>query len=176
MRWRSFGALLAAAALWAGPAAADDPSIDAFAGQWVGKVTVETLGPTDFPNTVRETGVTVTPDGKGGFSLEWSTIRRESGDREDPEETVQENQLTFPAGDKPGRWLSPRTEGGVEWFARLDGPTLTVSGFALLPDGQAELQTYRRTLEGDAMGLTYTRIVDGDLKRRASGALTRFAR
>lgn len=176
MLWRPLAALALLAAAFGPARAADEVTIDAFAGQWVGKVTVETTGPTDFPNTVRDAGVTVTPDGSGGFSLEWSTVRRESGDREQPDETVQDSQVTFPKSEKAGRWVAAAGEaGGTRWFARLDGATLTVTGFALLEDGQAELQTYRRTLEDDAMALTYTRVVDGDVKRRASGALTRFA-
>jgi len=97
------------------------------------------------------------------------------GDREDPDETVQDSQVSFAKGTAEGRWISNPADAGTRWFARLEGATLTISGFALLEDGQAELQTYRRTLDGNEMALTYTRVVDGDLKRRASGALTRFA-
>jgi hypothetical protein len=178
MLWRPFAAIALVAAVFGSARAADEVTIDAFSGQWVGKVTVETVGPTDFPDTVRDAGVTITPDAAGGFSLEWSTVRRESGDRESPDETVQDSQVSFARGDRPGRWVAvdgDRDKAGTRWFARLEGATLTVAGFALLEDGQAELQTYRRTLEGDSLGLTYTRVVDGDVKRRASGALARFA-
>lgn len=175
MPFKALAAVVATAVLIASASAQDQASIGAFAGQWVGKVTVETMGPTDFPSTVRETGVTITPDENGGFSLEWSTVRRESGDRQAPDETVQDSQIAFRRGAVEGRWTAPAAETGPRWFARLNGSTLTITGFALLEDGQAELQTYRRTLEGNEMALIYTRVVDGDLKRRASGALTRFA-
>jgi hypothetical protein len=158
-----------------GFARAQEPNLGGFAGQWVGKVTVETMGPTDFPNTVREAGLTLTPDPAGDFNLEWSTVRRDSGDRSDPDETVQDTEVKFVKAGSVTRWTAAPTGEGMQWYARLEGFTLTVTGFGLLPDGQAELQTYRRTIEGDEMALTYTRVVDGDLKRRASGALTRFA-
>lgn len=161
-----------------GLALAQDARIADFAGQWVGKVTVETMGPTDFPNSVRDAGVTVTPTAKGGFSLEWATVKRERGDAERPDETTQDTKVEFFAVGDGKRW---RAKGGDPekgkpyWYARLDGVTLTVSGFALLPDGKAELQTYQRTLENGAMGLSYTRILDGMPVRRASGALTKYA-
>lgn len=166
--------------VWAcGTAAAQDAALGDFAGQWVGKVTVETMGPTDFPTSVREAGVTITPDAEGGFVLEWSTVTRESGDAGSPEETVHETEIAFKKAGGDKRWSAadPGDPAGGKpaWHARLSGNTLTVTGFALLEDGQAELQTYRRTLEGGVLGLSYTRIVDGDLRRRASGALTRFA-
>lgn len=170
--------LAAAALLLAGSAAADEPALADFAGQWVGKITVETEGPTDFPTSVRDSGVTITPDDKGGFALEWSTAKRETGDPEDPTEKIADTQLVFVKDPAEGVW---HAEGGDPasgkpvWFARLDGATLIVSGFTRLENGAAELQTYRRTLEGGALGLVYTRHVDGTVTRRASGALTRFA-
>lgn len=170
---------LAAIVLFAAPAAAADPAIADFAGEWVGKVTVETEGPTDFPTSVRDSGVTVTPDDKGGFSLEWSTAKRESGDPQDPTEKVQDTVVLFVKDEAANVW---HAEGGDPaagkpiWLARLDGDTLVVTGFNRGADGATELQTYRRTLEDGSLGLVYTRIVDGAVTRRASGALTRFAR
>ncbi|BCW88558.1 hypothetical protein sos41_16990 [Alphaproteobacteria bacterium SO-S41] len=161
-----------------GSAAAEAAGIGDFAGQWVGKVTVETLGPTDFPTSVRDSGVTLTPDDKGGFTLEWSTAKRETGDPEDPTEKVADTQVVFVKDEAANRW---HAEGGDPakgqplWYARLDEETLIVTGFARLEEGQAQLQTWRRTLEGESLGLSYTRVLDGVLTRRASGALTRFA-
>ncbi len=166
------------ALLLTGAAAAEGATIADFAGQWVGKVTVETLGPTEFPTSVRDSGVTVTPGADGGFTLEWSTAKREKGDPEDPTETVQDTQVVFVPAGTEGRW---RAEGGDPangqplWLARLDENTLIVSGLTVTKDGEAELQTYRRTLENGALGLSYTRVVDGVTTRRASGALIRFA-
>src|SRR6187549_296196 len=89
-----------------GAAAAQDAALGDFAGQWVGKVTVETTGPTEFPSSVRETGVTITPDAEGGFTLEWSTVARESGDPGSPEESVHETELTFKKGTADKRWTA----------------------------------------------------------------------
>ena len=168
---------LAFAGVFAMSATAADPTIADFAGQWVGKVTVETVGPTEFPHSVRDSGVTVTPGADGGFTLEWSTVKRETGDPDSPSEKAQDTQIAFtPSGER--RWRGPAADaakGEALWHARLDGATLTVTGFALVADGGAELQTYRRTLEDGAMALSYTRVVDGEVTRRASGALVRFA-
>ncbi len=158
-------------------AAAADPALAPFEGQWVGKATVETVGPTDFPTSVRDVGVTLTDDGKGGFKLEWSTVKRETGDPNRPDEIAADTVVVFaPAGEN--RWAAAGgdpAKGQALWFARLDGSTLTVSGFALAEDGKTELQTYVRTIEDATMSLVYTRVSEGVVTRRASGALTRFA-
>ena len=175
-RWAAMAAMSAAAMV--APALADGAAIKDFAGQWVGKATVETVTPTDFPTSVRDVGVTVTLAADGGFALEWSTVKREKGDPERPDEAVGDTELAFiPAGE--GRWTAGDAnpaDGKALWTARLDDQTLIVSGYVIMEDGQAELQTYQRTLDGDAMALNYTRVVDGAVVRRASGALTRFAR
>lgn len=164
-----------AAFAFAGLALAES-ALTPFAGQWVGKATVETLGPTDFPNSVRDVGVTVTEDANGGFKLEWSTVKRESGDPADPSETASDTVLDFtPAGE--GRWAAAPADpakGGL-WYARVDEATLIVTGFAITEDGKAELQTYVRTIEDGTMGLVYTRVTEGTVTRRASGTLTKFA-
>lgn len=179
MNFRMIFGAFAMAAMAGGSAAAEDAKLADFAGQWVGKVTVETMGPTEFPTSVRDAGVTLTPDRQGGFKLEWSTVQRETGEPTAPEEKIRETEITFPKGAIENRWTASESgdpaTGKTAWYARLEGNTLTVAAFALLENGQAELQTYRRTLEGGALGLSYTRIVDGDMRRRASGALTRFA-
>ncbi len=159
-----------------GTATAEEAGITAFSGQWVGKVTVETSGPTDFPTSVRESGVTITPNEDGGFKLEWSTVKREKGDPNRPDEAVSDVELIFRYSGED-RWQVPGvlTAGQAVWIARLNETTLTVSGFAITEDGQAELQTYVRTIEDGTMGLVYTRVIDGVTIRRASGTLTRFA-
>lgn len=168
-------AAFAAVAL-TGAAAAEDTGLAAFSGQWVGKVTVETQGPTDFPTSVRDSGVTVTPDASGGFKLEWSTVKREKGDPNRPDEAVADVELAF-ASSGENRWAvaGDLAAGKPVWIARIDGATLTISGFAITEEGQAELQTYVRTIEDGTMGLVYTRVVEGAVVRRASGTLTRFA-
>lgn len=173
-----FGALLSGlCALTLISGAAAETALAPFAGQWVGKATVETQGPTDFPTSVRDVGVTVTESEAGGFTLEWSTVKRESGDPDRPDETASDNEVRFAATGE-GLWAATGgdpAKGVPLWFARLDGASLIVVGFALTQNGKAELQTYIRTIDGDTMGLVYTRVLDGAVMRRASGALTRFA-
>lgn len=165
-----------AALTLSGVASAAETGLEAFSGQWVGKVTVETAGATDFPTSVRDSGLTVTPGSDGGFKLEWSTVKREKGDPNRPDEAVTDVELNFAASGE-NRWLigGDLTAGQAVWIARLDDTTLTISGFAITEGGQGELQTYVRTIEDGTMGLIYTRVVDGVVARRASGTLTRFA-
>lgn len=157
--------------------ASAETALSPFLGQWVGKATVETQGPTDFPNSVRDVGVTLNEDAAGGFRLEWSTVKRESGDPDNPDEKASDTVVDFtPAGE--GRWAASPGDparGQPLWYARLEGTSLIVSGFALTEDGKSELQTYIRTIEDGTMGLVYTRVVEGAVQRRAAGTLTRFA-
>lgn len=165
-------------AFMVGAAAAKDAAISDFSGQWVGQVSVETAGETDFPTSVREAGLLLTPDDNGGFTIEWSTVKREKGDPQRPDESVADVEIPFVPAAGPGRWSAVGgnpAKGEAIWFARLEEATLTIVGFALLENGQAELQTYQRTLEGESLGLSYTRVVDGAVVRRASGVLTKFA-
>ncbi len=121
----------------------------------------------------------MTPDAAGGFTLEWSTAKRESGDPQNPTEEVKDTQVVFVMDEAPNRWHAEGgdpAKGAPIWYARLDDATLIVTGFARLDNGAAELQTFRRTLEDGSLGLSYTRVVDGTVVRRASGALTRFAK
>ena len=165
-----------AALSFAGLALAES-CLSPFVGQWVGKATVETLGPTDFPNSVRDVGVTLTEDSAGGFKLEWSTVKRESGDPNQPDEKASDTVVDFAAAGE-NRWTAAAgdpAKGHPLWIARLDGTTLIVSGFAITEEGQAELQTYSRTIEDGTMGLVYSRVLEGTVTRRASGTLTKFA-
>lgn len=170
--------LIAALAALAGTGLAlAESALTPFAGQWVGKATVETLGPTDFPNSVRDVGVTLTEDASGGFKLEWSTVKRESGDPNQPDEKATDTVVDFTSAGE-NRWTGPAADpakGQPLWIARLDGTTLIVSGFAITEEGQAELQTYARTIEDGTMGLVYSRVLEGTVTRRASGTLTKFA-
>jgi len=173
-----FGVLISSLTALAlmGLAHAADSALAPFAGQWVGKVTVETQGLTDFPNSVRDVGVAVVEDA-AGFKIEWSTVRRESGVPQNPDETATDTNVDFVAAGE-GRWAAAGGDpaaGKPIWFARVDSGTLIISGFAMTSDGKAELQTYSRTIEDGTMGIVYTRVVDGAVVRRASGTLTKFA-
>jgi hypothetical protein len=165
-----------AALAFSGLALAAETALAPFAGQWVGKATVETQGPTDFPASVRDVGVTLTEDGAGGFKIEWSTVKRESGDPMRPDETASDTEVDFvPAGE--GRWAAAPADPtkGSLWYARVEDQNLIINGFTVTADGKSELQTYVRTIEDGTMGLVYIRVVDGAVMRRASGTLTRFA-
>jgi hypothetical protein len=161
------------------PAAAQEATIADFQGQWVGPVSVENYDNAAFPTAIRESGVTVTLTEGGGFTLEWNTVQRESGDPEAPDEKVSGGEVSFVPSTLPRRWVAAAQGdaglGKTEYFARMDGTALVVVAFTLLESGKAEMQTFRRTVEGPNMALSFTRVVDGTVVRRASGTLTRFA-
>jgi hypothetical protein len=167
------------ACVLAAPALAETATIKDFQGQWVGQVSVENFDNPDFPQSLRESGLTVTVGEGDSFTLEWSTVQRESGDPEEPDERVTGGEVTFVPSTLPRRWRAdPQGDASIgkpEFFARMDGEALVVVAFTMLEDGKAEMQTFRRTVSGPAMSLSFTRVVDGVVVRRASGTLTRFA-
>ncbi len=181
-----FAAVALAAGLLLFPVRAQEASIADFQGQWVGQVSVETYDDPENPASVRESGVTVTPLDGGGFKLEWSTAETAASSADAPADEghaeaadkVRGGEVTFKP-IAPGRWAGDPTgapiEGKAEWFARFEGATLVVVSFNLLDTGKAEMQTFRRTIAEGAMALSYTRVTDGVVVRRASGALAKFA-
>jgi hypothetical protein len=95
----------------------------------------------------------------------------------DQEEHLHARTLAFDAADKKNIWAAQSscdsfmTE-ACAW-ARLEGKTLVVTTFGLLPDGRCEMQTYRRTLVGQNMVLGFSRVVDGQVVRTVTGTLTK---
>src|SRR5262249_4294500 len=108
-----------------------------------------------------------------GFRLAWSTLIYQDA----ATFRRRDNLLHFVPAAQPGRF---RTAESVEPFAGrpaawayVEGNALTVYVMTIEPDGSYELQTYVRTLVGDAMALRFTRMAPGKPDLVVVGRLTR---
>lgn len=165
--------------LGAGSAIAADRSIAAFAGRWDGSALSESNISDDFRLTNRDIDVTIRVAGDG-FEITWNTVQRQSGNPDRPSEQLKSTSLTFKAV-RPGVWLAAGsgdpvlTDQPLVW-AHIDGATLVISSLRVYADGRHELQIYRRTLFGSGMQLHFTRSIDGEQVRQATGQLVMVAK
>ncbi|MFO1061974.1 MAG: hypothetical protein U1E53_34005 [Dongiaceae bacterium] len=162
--------LLPAAAV---AAAAGDAGLDRFVGLFQGQAQGEA---TDrfFVSSYRDVRVELRREGDG-FRLAWSTLIRDAEDAAG--QRLRRSELHFIPGPSPRTW---RTAAAAEPFtgrpgawAVLAGNRLTVQVLAIDPAGGWELQTYERTLEGDAMALRFSRLAPGRPELVVTGRLTR---
>jgi hypothetical protein len=111
----------------------------------------------------------------GGFRLSWSTVQRQKGDPTAPTEVMKSTTVEFIPTADANRWQAKQQAnvyaGGILYWARLDGGTLTVTTFTIASDGQPEMQTYRRKLTGGRMKLEFSNVRDGEVQRVVSGDL-----
>ena len=166
--------------LLAAPAMAKDLTIKAFHGLWKGSAVSESEVSSHFRVTARDLDVEIRPFAVGGFSLRWSTVLRQAGDPNAPREELKQATVEFiPDPKRPNVWREDRTvdpmSGEAVHWARIAGQTLTVYSLGVRQDGQADLQVYDRTLHELGMKLKFTRLVDGQEVRSASGQLVKHA-
>ena len=168
MRWRHL-IVVAGVALVSSHAAADDATIENFAGTWRGaEVEIESpdgelvLEPADLD-------VQIEGDG-GGFQISWTGLVRKDGD------AVERQKLDaqFTPTDRPGvfafapggtsllsrLFADPATgnplAGQALLWARLAGQTLTVYSLAIDQHGGLELDRYARTLRDGGLDIHYS--------------------
>lgn len=185
MMRRMFGRVLTAAAVLvplvvAFPAMAQDLSIKAFHGLWKGSAVSESEVSSHFRVTARDLDVEIRPFAVGGFSLRWSTVLRQAGDPNAPKEELKQATVEFiPDPTRTGVWREDRQadpmSGQALHWARIAEQTLTVYSLGVREDGKADLQVYDRTLSALGMKLKFTRLVDGEEVRSASGQLVKHA-
>lgn len=178
-RWTAGGLLaIAAIAIAATTAAAEDLDIAAFLGKWQGHALSESDISVDFQLTRRDIDVDIKARGSG-FKLTWNTVQRQRGDPDKPIEKLRSTTIDF-REVRTGVWrdVNARDPLGAPQpyaWARIDGRTLVVTVLQIEADGSDELQIYRRTLSGGLMELQFIRIVDGHQVRTARGRLGRVA-
>jgi hypothetical protein len=151
--------------------------IAAFYGEWQGTAKAASETDEDFSSTNRDVAVTVKPAELGGFVLSWSTLQRDKGDPKSPTEVLKSTTVEFIPTAQANRWQAKTSAnvyaGGILYWARLDGDTLTVTTFTIAADGKPEMQTYRRRVKGATMRLDFSNVRDGDVQRIVSGELKR---
>jgi len=153
--------------------------IRAFYGSFAGNGFVDANEADYFAMTQRDLDVRIEPAADGGFTMAWTTVVREGGDPKAPKVQRKATSLTFAAGPRPGVYRAldngDPLGGGVMSWASIAGKTLTVRQLSVLPDGRYDIQVYARTLSGTGMDLVYTRVVDGEARRRVRGKLVKNA-
>lgn len=140
-------------------ASQSEPSIDRFAGTWVGRTTEETT-------VDRRATLGIEPTDGGGFTVTWTSF--EAPTRSDSGIIRRERKLDFVQTDTPGLYRArgandPVTD--LAAWAYIDGDVLSLSTVAVQPDGRLERQIYDRTLFGEGLFLSYRRYLDADLVR-----------
>jgi hypothetical protein len=156
-------ALIAAAAIALGGASASAQQAlrpQAFFGTWSGGGVAENRDSITFPQTARDTDVTIAAAGNG-FAVTWTSVIRGGGDPRAPNERRVTTSRTFvPSGTNVWRCAESGdpTAGKEACWARIRGQTLTVYQMAMMEDGGYIVQQYDRTLSGTGMDLRYTQL------------------
>ncbi len=159
------------------PSSATAAEIADFYGHYEG--TGRMVGDASAPPRQLDVDIRPTPN---GFNLTWETSTA-AGDGEGKEKRYS---IDFRRTDRPDVFASEmRTnmfgqrvpldpmKGDPFLWARLVGPTLTVTGLLIRPDGTYDLLTYARTLTEKGLDLRFTRRRDGEAVRTIEGSLHR---
>jgi hypothetical protein len=112
-----------------------------------------------------------------GFTVRWTTVLHQGGDKNNPDARKRGAQLTFRPSTRPGVWLSIEASdalspNGYGW-ATIDGNTLTISLLTVNEQGRYNIQVYDRILNDRDMALKFRRLVDGAKGRIVRGNLVR---
>lgn len=178
---RTAGAVLAmavclAVALGAPAAAQDDLPISAFYGTFVGTGVAKSEDSLFYGVTLRDLDVTIGPE-NGGFAVTWTTVLREASDGGPAQARRKTGTRVFMTTTKPWLFRADGTgnllQGDEVGWARIEGNGLLIYLLRLDDKGRYDMQTYRRTLTGSGMDLTFTRVRDGDNVRSVSGKLVK---
>ncbi|HMB76304.1 MAG TPA: hypothetical protein VKN76_07890 [Kiloniellaceae bacterium] len=156
-------------------AAAEDATVEDFAGTWIGTgLKEEFVEEGYYAYQERDLNVTIEP-ADDGFTISWLTGMREQAGG--PVTKVKSTTLAFQKNDE-GYYAvadiaSPAYSHSHIW-ARLDGQQLIVYTMVIHPEGYYELSMYVRTLNPDgSMTLGFIRNLDGRPVRRVTGQLSR---
>ncbi|MSO71251.1 MAG: hypothetical protein EXQ88_04465 [Alphaproteobacteria bacterium] len=179
--------LLAAALFAATPGRAD--KLDRFIGSYVGTAVAERIGDGADGVEQRDLDVTIARFQQTGFSIRWITVvLGPSGQRAGPDVRRRAVDEDFtPSADLPGVFvlapkgglfsrseLSNPLKGEPMRWATIKGDVMSVYSIAILPNDEAEMQIYYRTLtpEGNLKS-EFVRTENDRPKVRITGQLTR---
>lgn len=180
-RHLALAVLLCLAAL---PGTALAQSLNDYFGAFVGRAEVRDTG--DGLVETRDMDIEIEPFRRNGFSLRWTNVTLVDGRRDVPGVKRRVNEVIFEPFDGSGLYveadvanvfqrqeeMSPVAGDPVRW-AKLDENGMHVFSFAILEDGQYELQTYTRRLVDGGLELVFERLVDGQVLRRIDGRAVR---
>jgi len=147
-------------------------------GDWQGTATATSETDEDFPESKRDIAVTLAKTDLSGFVLSWSTLQRQKGNPKAPLEVLKSTTVEFVPAPTANQWRakadSDPYNGGILYWARLDGSGLVVSSFAIDKEGKPEFQTYRRRIVGKDMHLDFSNVSDGKIARTVKGVLRKI--
>lgn len=153
-------------------------SMDDYFGDWQGTATAMSETDEDFPTSKRDIALTITKSDIGGFLVSWSTLQRQKGNPKAPLEVLKSTTVEFVPAIVPNTWKAKAEvdpyNGGILYWARLDGSGLVISSFTINGDGKPEYQTYRRRISGKDMRLEFSNVTDGKFVRTVKGALKKL--
>lgn len=168
--------LLAACSTLAPEREAPNPAAPFF-GEWIGAADASSTDPEAANEGMRDIGIEIKAYDGDGFTIHWSMAGRTARDPRGREARLRDTTVNFKPVAGNLYHMDPDADvasGETHYVGRLEGDTLTITAFATLEDGKTELQTWRRTLTDDGMSLEFTRVVDGELVRKATGTLVRI--
>lgn len=148
-----------------------------FFGEWIGAADSSSTDPEAVNEGMRDIGIEIRAYDGDGFTIHWSMAGRTARDPRGREARLRDTTVNFKPQAGNIFHMDPDADvaaGETHYIARLEGQSLTITAFATLEDGKTELQTWRRTLTEEGMSLEFTRIVDGELVRKAQGTLVRI--
>jgi hypothetical protein len=153
---------------------ADPLSISDFVGHFRGAAQVQ-AGDRFFIHQLRDADVDVRAE-PDGFRIRWTTVIH-SGERNSPAIRRRSAEMRFVTGPKATQFrslepLEPFAEKPTAW-AYIKGNTLIVHVLSILSDGNYELQTYERSVNGNVMTLSFFRVFPGRPELVVSGRLMR---
>ena len=167
--------------LWLGAtaaAAASDLSPSAFYGNYLGSGVAESGDSIYFNITVRDLGVTIEPDGRG-FKVSWTTVLRQGGEPGKPKIRRKSRTVTFMKTDRPNVFVGESSgdplDGEEMVWARISENSMTVYVLSIDAAGVYEVQSYKRTLSGAGMDLSFVRVRDGEPVRSVAGKLIKLS-
>ncbi|HRE60894.1 MAG TPA: hypothetical protein PL096_07260 [Micropepsaceae bacterium] len=170
-------ALLLAACSTLAPERATANAAAPFFGEWIGAADSSSTDPDAVNEGMRDIGIEIKAHDGDGFTIHWSMAGRTARDPRGREARLRDTTVSFKPQAGNIYHMDPDADvaaGETHYIARLEGQSLTITAFATLEDGKTELQTWRRTLTADGMTLEFTRVVDGELVRKATGTLVRI--
>lgn len=148
-----------------------------FFGDWIGAASASSTDPDAANEGMRDIGIEISAHDGDGFTIHWSMAGRSARDPQGRESRLRDTTISFKPQAGNIYHMDPDADvaaGETHYIARLEGNSLTITAFATQEDGKTELQTWRRTLTPDGMTLDFTRVVDGELVRKAQGSLVRI--
>ena len=159
-------------------------SLNDYVGSFVGEAVVSD-SKTNI-QSVRDIDIVFSRLDEGGIKINWVNVDLVDGRRDLPGVKRRDGELTFSKAENANYFvelsaynpfeesdeLTPMEGDPVRW-ASLDENGFRVYSFVVLEDGRFELQTYIRSLDGDALDLHFERIVDGKIRRTITGRAQR---